>query len=540
MRLLALVVLLLCAVGPADSRGRRKKKDSGGGGAGQRSGDGGAELAGLLDSVGVTREQYDKVLKICRRNMPEKDWDPRHRMPYGEMQRFIAREVVSQGPEAVHTFTTDDKGMKGLWSNGAIKAQEQDLYYQWGPTRPDWFGTPEPFPDEIRRIDARDASYERMLELWDGSEPAILTGVDYPALNWTKQWLTEQLHDHQVKIQMRVPGSHWAQTGKCDHFYQIDSLHTFTNVVAHTMALRWCYVMDEEFFFEEQGGIPNWMKEQVLNGGGTLPFFDYRIDAERDLFMQFPELARPNNLMLLWGGAYSRSLLHVDPYNWTGTNGVIFGQKYWKLYPPGEPDVVEGLYGEGHEASSYINSPHYFSPLDAFAPDIRRYPKFLEAEKHVLRAVQKPGELMLIPSGWWHMAYNPVETLAFSSQFLNLQNYRPAIYGVLSGNEVVGDCVADTGIVRKLEPEHKSWNGGREYEWTRPALSYPYNGTMAAEEMSIVLGCLRETVRAVQIPGKENLGKTSGLNWLPKADAERRVASVRRPSPSRSAARFTD
>ena len=99
--------------------------------------------------------------------------------------------------------------------------------------------------------------------------------------------------------------------------------------------------------------------------------------------------------------------------------------------------------------------------------------------------------------------------------------------------------MADTGIVRKLEPEHKSWNGGREYEWTRPALSYPYNGTMAAEEMSIVLGCLRETVRAVQIPGKENLGKTSGLNWLPKADAERRVASVRRPSPSRHVARFT-
>ena len=40
-------------------------------------GDDGAELGGLLDSVGVTRQQYDKVLKICRRNMPEKDWDPR-------------------------------------------------------------------------------------------------------------------------------------------------------------------------------------------------------------------------------------------------------------------------------------------------------------------------------------------------------------------------------------------------------------------------------------------------------------------------------
>ena len=79
-------------------------------------------------------------------------WRPKPRLKELTM-RFIAREVVSQGPEAVHTFTTDDKGMKGLWSNGAIKAQEQDLYYQWGPTRPDWFGTPEPFPDEIRRID---------------------------------------------------------------------------------------------------------------------------------------------------------------------------------------------------------------------------------------------------------------------------------------------------------------------------------------------------------------------------------------------------
>jgi hypothetical protein len=146
--------------------------------------------------------------------------------------------------------------------------------------------------------------------------------------------------------------------------------------------------MDEEFFFEEQGGIPNWMKDQVEKGGGKLPFFDHTIAPERDLFMQFPSLARPNNMMLLWGGASSRSLLHVDPYNWTGTNGVMYGTKYWKLYPPGEPEVVDGLYGTGHEAQAYINSPHYFSPLDAFAPDLKRYPKFVEAEKHVVRAVQ--------------------------------------------------------------------------------------------------------------------------------------------------------
>ena len=123
------------------------------------------------------------------------------------------------------------------------------------------------------------------------------------------------------------------------------------------------------------------------------------------------------------------------------------------------------------------------------------------------------------------MAYNPVETLAFSSQFLNPQNYRPALYGVLSGNEAVGDCVVEHGIVQKLDEERKSWKGGREFEWTRPEQSFPYNGTMALEEMEIVLQCLRSTIQPVQIPGKEDLGKTSGLKWLTKTEADQKVAA---------------
>lgn len=84
------------------------------------------------------------------------------------------------------------------------------------------------------------------------------------------------------------------------------------------------------------------MKEQVVPGA-TLPQWDFSIDQERDLFQKFPTLAQPNNMMLLWGGAESRSLLHVDPYNWTGTNGVIYGKKYWKFYPPSFPAVDGAL-----------------------------------------------------------------------------------------------------------------------------------------------------------------------------------------------------
>jgi len=35
-----------------------------------------------------------------------------------------------------------------------------------------------------------------------------------------------------------------------------------------------------------------------------------------------------------------RSHLHVDPYNWTGTNMVFSGIKLWKLYPPGQDNLL--------------------------------------------------------------------------------------------------------------------------------------------------------------------------------------------------------
>ena len=244
--LLALLVLSLVLVPqPVDGRGKRKRKQAAAGtgiertltGAGTQAKD--TRIGGILKAAGVTRRQYDRVVEVCHLHLAEEDWDTRHAVPYDEMQLLIARDIVQQGPDAVHKFTHDDDASAGLWSSAAIRVQNHDLYFQWGPTRPDSYGTPEPFPDEIRRIPAKDLSYEKLLEIWDGSQPAMLTGIEYPALNWTKDWLTEVLGEQKVKIQMRVPGSKWAQTGTNDNFYQIDTLRSFTNVVGHSMGLKW-------------------------------------------------------------------------------------------------------------------------------------------------------------------------------------------------------------------------------------------------------------------------------------------------------------
>ena len=69
---------------------------------------------------------------------------------------------------------------------------------------------------------------------------------------------------------------------------------------------------------------------------------------EDDLFELFPEELRPWNAMLLWGTKYSRSSLHMDPYNWTGTNAVIRGRKWWKV-GTNEKSAV----GQGNELTEY-------------------------------------------------------------------------------------------------------------------------------------------------------------------------------------------
>ena len=56
-----------------------------------------------------------------------------------------------------------------------------------------------------------------------------------------------------------------------------------------------------------------------------------QIYTDENLFELFPAEVRPWDAMLLWGTTYSRSTLHIDPYNWTGTSAVIRGRKRWKV-----------------------------------------------------------------------------------------------------------------------------------------------------------------------------------------------------------------
>eukprot|EP00795_Rhopilema_esculentum_P012995 gene12995-3763_t len=194
-------------------------------------------------------------------------------------------------------------------------------------------------------------------------------------------------------------------------------LGVFLQHIGESTRSQWSYLEDEVFMFRN----PELLKD-----------IDTPIYLKEDFFSLLPEEIRPWNAMLLWGTKYSRSTLHIDPYNWTGTNAVISGRKQWKLYPPGQDHLL--YVPPGRKSGFPLDCPKYQSPVDTFDYDVVKYPKFKHAK--ALEFVQMPGEMLFIPTGWFHQAYNREETMAISSQVWNSQNLKQVMEEIVKGGNV--------------------------------------------------------------------------------------------------------
>lgn len=114
-----------------------------------------------------------------------------------------------------------------------------------------------------------------------------------------------------------------------------------------------------------------------------------------------PGFAEENRLALL---------PHVAPRIWIGNASVtrthydlndniaclVAGQRRFFLFPPAQlPNLYPGPFDR-----TIGGVP--VSMVDPDAPDLRRYPRFEEAQAHMLTVVAEPGDALYIPYGWWH------------------------------------------------------------------------------------------------------------------------------------------
>jgi hypothetical protein len=117
---------------------------------------------------------------------------------------------------------------------------------------------------------------------------------------------------------------------------------------------------------------------------------------------------RPAHRWLIIGPERSGSTFHKDPNGTSAWNAVIQGSKYWIMFPP--TAQVPGVYVS--EDSSEVTSPLSIAEwLLTFHEEARQLPDCVEG-------ICRSGEILHVPSGWWHLVVNLEEGVALTQNFV--------------------------------------------------------------------------------------------------------------------------
>lgn len=114
----------------------------------------------------------------------------------------------------------------------------------------------------------------------------------------------------------------------------------------------------------------------------------------------------------LWfSGAPSVTRLHFDlPHNLLAQ---VYGKKRFILFGPEQSKYL-------YRCSIRSATPQ-FSEVDLMQTDLHKFPKLAHARP--LQTTLSPGDLLFIPSRWWHHADSPEITMSLSFWWANWSNY---------------------------------------------------------------------------------------------------------------------
>ena len=127
----------------------------------------------------------------------------------------------------------------------------------------------------------------------------------------------------------------------------------------------------------------------------------------------FPERPSLTSLELYIGGAgASFPTLHFDNMHTHAFLMQLFGSKEYVVYSPAQTPWLYPRPGIEANKSSVDDLDH---------PDLARFPLFARAVPG--RCVLHPGEMLFVPSGWWHTARILEPSITVSANTLNASNW---------------------------------------------------------------------------------------------------------------------
>lgn len=160
--------------------------------------------------------------------------------------------------------------------------------------------------------------------------------------------------------------------------------------------------------------LPHWkdtLRRQII----VKNFFDPPKFFKQDYMACLGKRQRPPWKWLLMGPKNSGTSVHIDPLGTSAWNRLLCGEKLWLLFPPVTPADLLKLHAEdccSEEPGDWITSmyprtqfnswPHECAPLVVF---------------------QQPGEVVFVPSRWWHIVLNLKTSIAVTQNFVSEENF---------------------------------------------------------------------------------------------------------------------
>ena len=126
---------------------------------------------------------------------------------------------------------------------------------------------------------------------------------------------------------------------------------------------------------------------------------------------------RPDSRWLIIGPQRSGSTFHKDPNATSAWNAVIKGSKYWIMFPPSV--LPPGVYMSADQ--SEVTSPLSIAEwLLTFHAEAKQTPGCIEGVCH-------EGEVLHVPSGWWHLVVNLEPAVAITQNFIPRAHVKSAL-----------------------------------------------------------------------------------------------------------------
>jgi hypothetical protein len=129
---------------------------------------------------------------------------------------------------------------------------------------------------------------------------------------------------------------------------------------------------------------------------------------------------RPFYRWIVIGGPRSGSPFHLDPFKTSAWNALLAGRKRWVLYPPNQlpPSGVDVDEDEDTGELDYTGE----DPIVWF---LEHYPliKNRDVSEHPMECILEEGEIIYVPTNWWHMVFNLTETIAVTQNFCDSYNF---------------------------------------------------------------------------------------------------------------------